>query len=192
MTDQHTDIDYTPPGPLNTAVLFLVFNRLDTTKKVFAEIRKARPPRIYVASDGPRAERFGEADKVKKVRDYIIDNIDWDCEVKTLFREQNLGCKYAVHDSIQWFFRHENQGIILEDDILPTSQFLFAMEVFLNKYKKNDSIAAVCGRNELYDKNNKNSIPLLTTKFWCWGWATWANRVQGINIELGYNSKLKK
>ena len=98
--------------PLETAVLFLIFNRLETTKKVFNEIRKAKPPRLYLASDGARADRPGEYEVVESVRKYVLDNIDWDCEVKTLLRDKNLGCKYAVSGAITWFFENEEQGII--------------------------------------------------------------------------------
>jgi len=106
---------FIPSRPLKTPVLFLVFNRLDTTKQVFEAIRRAKPPRLYVAADGPRDSKPDEDNKVKAVRDYVIGHIDWDCEVKTLFREKNLGCKYAVSGSIDWFFENEEMGIILED-----------------------------------------------------------------------------
>lgn len=114
---------FIPPYPLNTPVLFLVFNRLDTTKQVFEAIRQAKPPRLYVAADGAREEKKGEEQKVKAVREYILNNIDWNCEVKTLFRDKNLGCKYAVSGSINWFFENEEMGIILEDDCLPSQSF---------------------------------------------------------------------
>ena len=102
----------------NTAVLFLVFNRPDTTAQVFEAIRKAKPSRLYVAADGPRSAREGEAERVAKVRE-ISTAVDWPCVLHTLFRNENLGCKYAVSDAISWFFRHEDKGIILEDDCLP-------------------------------------------------------------------------
>ena len=114
--------------PLSTAVLFLVFNRLDTTKEVFKAIRKAKPSRIYIASDGPRKIKNNEADKVKEVRSYIINNIDWQCDVNTLFREENLGCKIAVSTAIDWFFDNEEQGIILEDDCFPSQSFFWFCE----------------------------------------------------------------
>jgi hypothetical protein len=52
-----------------------------------------------------------------------MDNIDWKCEVKTLFREKNLGCKYLVREAIDWFFENEKMGIILVDDCLPSLSF---------------------------------------------------------------------
>jgi GR25 family glycosyltransferase involved in LPS biosynthesis len=108
---------------LTNAILFLVFNRLDTVKQVFEAIRQAKPPRFYIASDGPRYDRIGEKEKVEQVRKYILNTIDWECEVKTLFREQNFGCGRAVSSAITWFFEQEEQGIILEDDCLPTTSF---------------------------------------------------------------------
>ncbi len=95
---------------LGTAVLFLVFNRLDTTKQVFETIRKAKPTRLYVAADGARVDRLDDVDNVKNVRNYIMENINWDCDVKTLFRETNLGCKYAVSSAISWFFETGRNG----------------------------------------------------------------------------------
>lgn len=175
-----------PQYSLNTAVLFLIFNRPETTKKVFEAIRLAEPPRLYVAADGPREDRATEADSVKAVRDFVVNEVDWDCEVKTLFREKNLGCKYAVSSAIQWFFENETQGIILEDDTLPNPDFFYAMESGLEKYKANKSIACVCGRNELAGTENFGNEPFLTDKFWCWGWASWSDRILGLDVEFGY------
>jgi GT2 family glycosyltransferase len=126
---------FTPPHPLKTAVLFLIFNRPDTTKQVFAAIRKAKPPKLYVAADGPRADNPGEAEKVEQVR-LIATNIDWDCELKTLFRDENLGCGKGVSSAITWFFENEGEGIILEDDCLPSQSFFWYCEELLERYRE--------------------------------------------------------
>src|ERR1700749_4422312 len=96
-----------------SAVLFIIFNRLDSTHKVFDQIRKASPTRLYIAADGPRFDQEGEEQLCKKTRG-IVDKVDWDCEIHTLFRDKNLGCKKAVSSAITWFFNHEEEGIILE------------------------------------------------------------------------------
>jgi len=157
---------------LNTPVLFLTFNRLDTTKQVFFAISKAKPPRLYVASDGTRDKVDGEKDRVDAVRDYILNNIDWDCEVKTLFRDKNLGCKIAVSEAITWFFNNEEQGIILEDDCLPDQSFFYFCEELLEKYKDDDRIGIISGDNFNEEKIGDadyyfKKIPHI------WGWATW-------------------
>ena len=115
------------PPSFKTAVLFLVFNRPDTTSKIFNTIRDLKPSRLYLASDGPRINRDGEKEKVELVRK-IVTAVDWDCDVKTLFREKNLGCGLGVSEAITWFFQHEKEGIILEDDDLPHPDFFLFCE----------------------------------------------------------------
>lgn len=104
------------------ALLFLIFNRPELTAQSFAALRSARPPRLYVAADGPRAARTGEAERCAQAR-AIATAVDWPCTVHTLFREHNLGCRRAVADAISWFFEHESEGLIVEDDCVPSPDF---------------------------------------------------------------------
>ena len=149
------DNTFTPPHPLNIAVLFLVFNRIDTTKQVFEAIQQAKPPKLYIAADGARESNEGEAEKVKAVREYIMQNTDWECEVKTLFREQNYGCKMAVSGAIDWFFDNEEMGIILEDDCLPSQSFFWFCEELLERYKDDMRVGQICGFNSLDNYSTK-------------------------------------
>lgn len=179
---------FTPSAPLQTAVLFLVFNRPETTAQVFEAIRQAKPPRLYVAADGPRQGREGEAEKVAKVRE-IATAVDWPCEVKTLFREQNLGCKYAPSGGITWFFEQEEQGIILEDDCSPHPDFFYYCEWSLEEFKNVPEVWHINGNNfganvDLFkgDSISFSSLPQV------WGWASWSNRwrnYQGNPFYLG-------
>jgi hypothetical protein len=174
---------FVPPGPLQTAVLFLVFNRPDTTEQVFKAIRQARPPRLYVAADGARNGRLGEAERVEKVRK-IATEVDWPCEVKTLFRENNLGCKFAVSRAITWFFESEKQGIILEDDCLPAQSFFWYCEDLLNKYKDDQSIYLISG-----DARGPEAIGMEEDYGFCkypliWGWASWRRVWSMYDVEL--------
>ena len=41
---------------IDVAVLILFFNRPEHLKKVFEEVRKARPSRLFLYQDGPRSE----------------------------------------------------------------------------------------------------------------------------------------
>jgi len=164
---------FTPPHPLNAAVLFLVFNRPDTTKQVFEAIRKAKPPRLYVAADGSRAKKVGEAEKVEQVR-RIATQVDWDCEVKTLFREKNLGCRVGVSSAIDWFFENEEEGIILEDDCLPSQSFFWFCEELLERYREDMRIMAISGANFQRGPAH-NEFSYYFSRFnHCWGWASWS------------------
>ena len=154
------------------AILFLVFNRPDTTRKVFETIRKAQPLRLYVASDGPRLEKSGEDDQVREVQK-IATKVDWNCEVKTFFRDRNLGCKMAVSSAITWFFKHEEDGIILEDDCVPSQSFFPYCQELLEKYRDDTRIMAISGDNFQKKKKHSSSSYYFSRYPHCWGWATW-------------------
>jgi len=158
---------------LNTPVLFLVFNRLDTTKQVFSRIREVKPKQLFIAADGPREGKDGEKEIVESVRNFILESIDWDCEVKTLFREKNLGCGLAVSQGITWFFENVEQGIILEDDCLPETSFFFFCEQMLEQYYNETTIGSVCGTNYLFYKYKFENSYYFSNLGAIWGWATW-------------------
>ena len=182
LKNQHSK--FTPPHPLNTAVLFLVFNRLDTTKQVFEAIQQAKPPRLYVAADGARELKEGEAEIVKAVREFVIQNIDWECEVKTLFQDQNLGCKMAVSGAIDWFFDNEEMGIILEDDCLPSRSFFWFCEELLERYKDDMRVGQISGDNFQNGIKRGDADYYFSIYNHIWGWASWANRWQNYDVNL--------
>jgi len=185
MTDK-----FIPPHPLKTAVLFLIFNRPETTRRVFEQIRKAKPPKLYIAADGPRENVPGEAERVKEVREYVLNNIDWECEVETLFRDKNLGCKYAVSGAISWFFENEEMGIILEDDCLPSQSFFWFCEELLNKYKNDMRIWHISGNNFHFGWQRDKDYSYYFGGIYgsIWGWATWANRWEKYDVDMkSYN-----
>lgn len=159
---------------MRTAVLFLVFNRPQTTSRVFEAIREARPPRLYVAADGPRAGCPGERELCEEVRS-IATNADWPCEIKTLFREENLGCKHAASQGIKWFFENEEEGIILEDDVLPHQSFFNYCDELLEKYRDQTRIALITGFNFAPFKTDVDPYSYMFSRLpSIWGWASWS------------------
>jgi hypothetical protein len=89
----------------------LIFNRPEITQIVFEEIRKQKPKYLFIAADGARSHIKEDFEKCKATREIVIKGVDWDCEVKTLFRDENLGCGLAVSEAITWFFENVEQGI---------------------------------------------------------------------------------
>ncbi len=83
----------------------IVFNRPEHTAKIFQEIRKARPSRLYIAVDGARKETEDDQRNIEAVLK-IVSGIDWECSVQRLVRERNLGFKMAVSSASTWFFEH--------------------------------------------------------------------------------------
>ena len=172
-------------APLQTAVLFLVFNRPDTTKQVFEAIRQAKPPRLYVAADGARPSREGEAERVAQVRQ-IATAVDWPCELKILFREKNLGCKMAVSGGIDWFFQNEDQGIILEDDCLPQPDFFIFCETLLNRYALDERVWVVTGDNFQNGQRRGEASYYFSRYNHVWGWASWRRAWSKRDMEIKF------
>lgn len=175
-----------------TPVLLLIFNRLDRTQLVFDEIRKLQPKKLYIVSDGPRKEIIGELPKVINCRN-IINQIDWECDLKTLFRNENLGSGVGVFEGINWFFENEEYGIILEDDCLPNQSFFPFCEEILRRYNKEEQIMLVSGSNYLLGLININDSYYFSQVPATWGWATWRRAWKLMNFEMtGFEQKINK
>lgn len=157
---------------LTTPVLFLVFNRPEPTKQVFEQIRLAKPKQLFIAADGPRAHKEGEAERCAQVRE-IATQVDWECEVKTLFRDQNLGCKKAVSSAIDWFFTQVEQGVILEDDCVPNLSFFTFAQELLNKYADDERVMMISGDNFQNGQKRGEASYYFSCYPHIWGWATW-------------------
>jgi len=160
------------PYQTKSAVLFVIFNRPETTKKVFEAIKTAQPKRLYIAADGPRPSFPGDVQLCKEARE-VVKAIDWDCEVKTFFRDENAGCKYGVSAAINWFFDQEEEGIILEDDCLPANSFFKFCDVLLEKYRFDTRIRHITGCNLQFGKKWGDASYYFSNRTHVWGWASW-------------------
>ncbi len=162
------------------SVLLIAFNRPCEARRVFDQIRLARPSKLYIACDGPRSSKIGEAEQVEKVR-LLASEVDWPCQVKVRFLKENLGCARAVSSAIEWFLNDAEEGIILEDDCLPTPAFFKFSAIMLERYRDDLRIGLISGTN-LAESINLNGGYGFSSIVTCWGWATW--RRTWINYQL--------
>jgi hypothetical protein len=156
----------------------LIFNRPDTTERVFAEIAKAKPPKLLVVADGPRVNHPGEADRCLAAR-AIIDRVDWGCEVLTNFSEVNLGCKRRVSSGIDWVFEQVEEAIILEDDCLPDPTFFRFCQELLERYRYDQRIGMIGGVNFQFGRRRNDDSYYFSKYVHIWGWASWRDRWAG-------------
>ena len=164
-------------------VLLIGFNRPDYMAEQIAAVRPARPSRLYISVDGPRSDRPEEGELCRKVRE-CAELVDWTCEVKTLFREKNLGCKYGVSGAITWFFENESEGIVLEDDCRPAVDFFrFATEM-LDRYRDDKRIGAVCGFNFFNLQSDMSVSYHFSSHMDVWGWASWRRVWNQYDVEV--------
>ena len=155
-----------------TPILFLIFNRPQLTAQVFGAIRESKPAKLYVAADGPRPEKAGEWKLCAETRT-ILDQVDWDCDVKTLLRDENLGCGHAVSEGITWFFQQEEEGIILEDDCLPDATFFPFCREMLSRFRDSQEVGSISGDN-FFPPSLHSDKPYHFSKYaQIWGWASW-------------------
>lgn len=166
-----------------SAVLFIVFNRPDATRRVFEAIAAVQPKRLYLAADGARTGKPDDAELCTQVR-AITEQITWACEVNTLFRSTNLGCKEAVSSAIGWFFEHEEEGIILEDDCLPSASFFSFCDELLERYRHDSRISMVSGSNLQQGKVWGQCSYYFSTMTLIWGWASWRRVWNSYDKEL--------
>jgi hypothetical protein len=172
---------------LTTPVLLLIFSRPDTTRRVFETIRQARPTRLYVAADGPRAGHPTDAVRCAETR-AVVQEVDWPCQVFTLFQEENLNCGLAPVTAMNWFFEHEPEGIILEDDCVPSPSFFRFCAELLARYRDDARVMHIGGNNF----GSEASKPLgandpsyhFSTQRNSWGWATWRRAWQLYDYHL--------
>lgn len=168
----------------NTPILFLIFNRPKSTQLVFDVIVKIKPSKLYIAADGPRDFKENEKSLCDEVRKIVTEGITWDCEVKFLFRNENLGCGKAVSEAINWFFFDVEEGIILEDDTIPTITFFSYCQEMLNIYRNDERIWSISGFNFGASGISKSHNYTFAKFMNMWGWATWKRTSLKVDYSL--------
>ena len=176
---------------LTTPVAFLIFNRPDTTAKVFEVIRQAKPTKLLVVADGPRPDRADDIEKCKAAR-AVIEGVDWDCEVLKNYSDLNLGCGKRPATGITWVFEQVEEAIILEDDCLPHATFFRFCEELLNYYRQDERIMVISGNNFQFGRNRTDYSYYFSRYNHIWGWASWRRAWQYFDYDLKLWPKIRK
>lgn len=184
---------------MRTPVVFIIFNRADTARRVLGAIRQARPSRLFVIADGPRSNRPGEDERCREARS-VISEIDWECEVTTDFADINLGCRKRISTGLNRVFATVDEAIILEDDCLPEPGFFGYCEELLERYRHDRRIMHIAGTNYLfgrYRERMSRQSYYFSRYNHCWGWATWRRAWERFDTsmscwpELRHSGRLK-
>ena len=166
---------------VESPILYCCYNRIENVKKSISVLKKIKCPKIYLALDGPKNNTI-DLKKCEEVKKYIQD-CEFNSNVEYLIRGENLGCKEAIAGSIDWFFKSEKKGIILEDDLIPSSDFFKFCDYALKKYEKNENIMMISGTNYLGANVTSNKYNF-SEHFLIWGWATWKRAWDKYDIEM--------
>ncbi len=175
---------------LNTPILFLTYKRFETSIQVFESIKKAKPKKLYFASNAPKNNDTFEIEKVVKVRS-LVDLIDWDCEIITLFRDVHLDVKESITFTIDWFFSMEEKGIILEDDCVPSETFYYYCQELLDYYENDQTVFSIGGCCFLEDESLQENEYRFSKHTYIWGWATWKRAWLNYDLKMEEWPKFK-
>jgi hypothetical protein len=170
--------------PAQPPLLLIAFNRTDTLGEVLRALEPVAPPRVYVAADGPREDREGEAERCRAVREMLV-NLPWRCEIHARFLDRNAGCAVGVSSAVSWFLEQEESGIVLEDDCVPDPSFFpFCAEV-LERHARDERVMSVLGTRFAPMRPGQRASYSYSRLFSPWGWATWRRAWRRYELELG-------
>lgn len=174
------------PQTLDISVLMLFHARPDHFSKVWAEVRKARPARLFLYQDGPR-EGKDDMPGILACRSLVADeNIDWECDVHRLYQERNYGCDPSEFISQRWAFSQTDKCIVLEDDDVPSQSFFTFCKEMLDRYEHDERVTMIAGFNTESAQHHVKESYFFTRAFSIWGWASWARVVNNWDGEYNF------
>lgn len=168
---------------LNTPVSLLIFNRPETTARLFEQIRRARPPRLLIVADGPRAGQAGEGERCRVARS-VVERVDWPCEVLTNYSEVNMCCKRRVSSGLDWVFDAVPEAIVLEDDCLPHPSFFRFCEELLGRHRDDKHVMHISGDNFQFGRRRQRASYYFSRYPHVWGWASWRRAWRHYDAEM--------
>lgn len=166
-----------------TPVLLIIFNRPDATQQTFNAIRAVKPRQLFVAADGPRSDRPTDKERCSAARS-VIDQVDWPCTVRTLFRVENRGCGHAPAEAITWFFEQVEEGIILEDDCVAEPSFFPYCQTLLERYRHDEQVFMINGTNVLKRWTLRKESYFFSYMGHSYGWATWRRAWSAFDYDM--------
>lgn len=155
----------------DTPVVLIIFRRPEPTRRVVDALRRAKVSRLFVIADGPRSHVPGDREQVHEAR-RILTNLDWPCDVTTIYSDVNLGLRQRVLSGLDEVFSQVDRAIILEDDCLPHQDFFQFASELLDRYRETPEVGIISGNNFAPSAQLSESY-YFSTHANIWGWATW-------------------
>jgi hypothetical protein len=173
-------------GGFNTPIGIFAFNRPQFIERLLGILAEIQPRRILAVADGPRPHVAGDAEKCAAVRG-LFEKIDWKCEIKRNFAEQNMGSFPRNSSGLNWVFTEVEEAIILEDDCMPDTSFFPYCEELLAKYRNDHRVGVISGNNFLRHMSRKQVPSYFFSRYaLTWGWATWRRTWQKVDLDMPY------
>jgi len=160
-------------------IILFAFNRLNTLQLCVESLLKnteSSDSDLIVYVDGPRTNREGEAEKVTAVREFV-KNIKGFKSLETHFPETNKGLGASIIAGVTEIINLYGSAIVIEDDLVVSSNFLAYMNAGLNKYGGVREVFSICGySNKVRVPKGYDYDSYFCSRSSSWGWATWKDR----------------
>ena len=171
------------PGGNDVPVVFVVYNRIETTIRVFARIAETRPRTLLIVADGPRADRPGDPEKCQAVRD-LVSCPQWNCDLRLNFAPSNLGFNHRISSGLAWAFDQFEELIVLEDDCLPEPSFFRFCAELLERYRADERVMMITGDNFQFGRPRGAASYYFSQSVGTWGWAGWRRSFRYFDREM--------
>ena len=165
------------PYKIDISVLVIFFTRHEIFSKVFAEIKKARPARLFLYQDGPRDGRQDDIENIKKCR-AIAEDIDWECEVYKFYQTKNVGVDPSGYIADKWAFSLTDKCIVIEDDIIPSQSLFEFHKAMLDRYENDEKIMLISSMNLTEISKEVDSDYFFSYTTITWAWASWSRVIK--------------
>ena len=155
-------------------ILLLGFNRPKHLRQAILSLSAnslALHSDIYIAIDGPKND--SDIEKIQECREIAIQARGFR-NVETIFQSENLGLSKSVINNTTSILGLHKSIIVVEDDLILSTNFLNYINQGLDKYRDNLNVASIHGYQ--YPIKILGSECHFLRGADCWGWATWSDR----------------
>lgn len=167
------------------ALCIFTFNRIEELKECIDSLKDCKGLSdfdIIVFSDGPRNEI--EVKKVLEVRNYVL-GIESLTIKEFNFFDENKGLAESIIFGLNKVFEQYEKVIVLEDDLVVSTNFLIYMQKALDFYENDNSIFSISGYSpELKELKNCTNDVYFSPRASSWGIGIWKNRWQLIDWDV--------
>jgi len=176
-------------------IVVFAFNRLESLKLCISSLLKnmeSKDSDLIVFVDGARLDKRCEEEKVQNVRSFV-ESIDGFRSLRYYFSDQNKGLGPSVISGVSTVFDQYEKAIIIEDDLVVSSNFLSYMNQGLEIYNEITDVFSICGYTNIVSlPRNYPFDAYFCVRSSSWGWATWKDRWESIDWELQDWTSVKK
>ena len=177
---------------MKIATLLFTYNRSYHTEQVLTALSRSPilPQKLFIFQDGLKQ---GSDDSEWKKVNNLIHNIDW-CESEIIVSDYNKGLAASIVSGINYAFKDYDAVIVLEDDCVPTTNFISFMQQCFEKYQSNKDVYCVSGYSWPIKLDKKQYDVYGCGRISSWGWGTWKEKwlIYDKDYELVKNMKQKE